>query len=81
MAETATVPLQSWRRCRTAARGARGRYDAGALRRSGIASVAAYRPDGDLNAFNTVNRLVRLSATPVWPIFSVAPAAAVVSTL
>src|SRR5690606_10815595 len=42
-----------------------------------------YRPAGDLplNALSTVSRLVRLSDTPVCATFSVAPAAAVVSTL
>ena len=78
-----SVRLQLWRHCHEA-RSARGRYDAGALRRSGIACFAAYGPyglPGDLNDFSTVSRLVRLSDTPVWPIFSVAPAAAVVSTL
>lgn len=34
-----------------------------------------------LKAFRTVSRLVRLSETPVWATFSVAPAAAVVSSV
>ncbi|KAB0785110.1 hypothetical protein F7O87_24740, partial [Pseudomonas aeruginosa] len=33
------------------------------------------------SALSTVSRLVRLSATPSWPIFSVAPPAALVSRL
>jgi hypothetical protein len=49
--------------------------------RPGIVSFADYAYGDDLNELSTVNRLVRLSDTPVWATFSVAPAAAVVSTL